>query len=368
MRSGGGAANPAFALEDVSLNLGGFALRHINLSLQPGEIGVLLGPNGAGKSITLETVAGFHRPDAGRVIISGRNVTDLPPERRRVAFILQNFGLFPHLTVAENIAFGLHARGRAQARADVDVLLARFHLEKVARARPATLSPGEKQRTALARGLLTQPDVFLLDEPFAALDTRTSDSLREELRRFIREAHIPALFVTHDHVDALALSDKVIVMSRGEIIQTGAATDVFHRPKTRFVAEFLGTENVLSGTVRTAHATGYAIEAGGRQFEVPAGDERRQVGEAVLLCIRADAVDVARSDYGLPVPAGRTVRLTGKIVAIANAGRLVRVTLDCGFFLTAHLLWRTAQERQLQLHQEAVADVDAAAIHLIRDE
>lgn len=366
MRGDVASTSPAIALDDLSLTIGGFALRNVSLSLRPGEIGVILGPNGAGKSVTLETVAGFHRPDAGRVIISGRDVTALPPERRRVAFILQNFGLFPHLTVAENVAFGLHARGRTQPVPDIPALLARFHLDRVAEARPATLSPGEKQRTALARGLVTEPDVFLLDEPFAALDTRTSERLRDEFRQFIREARIAALFVTHDHLDAISLADKVIVMARGEILQTGTPTDVFQRPTSRFVAEFLGTDNILSGSVTARHAPGCIVETGDGQIAVPACDDRLQVGDDVLLCIRGDAIDVARFGDGLGARSDRAIRVMGTIVALANAGPLVRVTLDCGFLLTAHVLRRTAHERQLELHQEAMAAIDPGAIHLIK--
>ena len=368
MKDDAPGAEPAITLDDLSLTVGGFALRNFSLSLSAGEIGVILGPNGAGKSVTLETVAGFHRPDAGRVLIGGRDVTSLPPERRRVAFILQNFGLFPHLTVAENIAFARHARGRQQPFPDIAPLLARFRLQAVAHARPATLSPGEKQRTALVRGLVSAPDVFLLDEPFAALDARTTESLREELRQFLHGARIPALFVTHDHLDALTLADTVVVMSRGEIVQAGAPDNVFNRPKTRFVAEFLGTENILSGTVTARRAEQYRIDVGGRQFDVPEADGRLRAGDGVLLCLRADAVDVARAGDRPAMRPGPAVRLSGTIVAMAHVGPLVRVTVDCGILLTAHLLQRTAQERQLRPNEDIVADVDPTAIHLIKED
>lgn len=366
MSNGAARQQPAIALENLSLSLGPFGLRGVSFALAPGEIGVILGPNGAGKSVALETVAGFHRPDAGRVIIGGRDVTALPPERRRVAFILQNFGLFPHLTAAENIAFGLHARGRTRSLPDIGALLARFHLEKVAQMRPGTLSPGEKQRVALARGLITDPDAFLLDEPFAALDTRTTDALREELRRFIHEANIPALFVTHDHIDALTLADKVAVMTQGRIVQTGTPAEVFNRPRNRFVAEFLGMENIFSATVIARQSRGWTVGVVGRPVCVAVADQPPQVGDAVLLCIRADAIDVRPSDEGPSGPTGRFERLTGRIVDMANIGSLVRVVVDCGFPLTAHLLRRTAEERGLRPDRPVVADVDIEAIHLIR--
>jgi molybdate/tungstate transport system ATP-binding protein len=354
--------NNVVAVERLTLELGDFALRDINLSLNAGEIGVILGPNGAGKSVVLETIAGFHRPADGRVIIGGRDVTTRPPEQRHVAFILQNFGLFPHLTVAENVAFGLHTRSRKRRSWDIQPLLARFRLEAVAGRRPDTLSPGEKQRVALARGLVTEPDVFLLDEPFAAIDTRTSDTLREELRQFIRDACVPALFVTHDHLDAITLADKIAVMWNGEIVQTGTPSEVFHRPKTRFVAEFVGIENILPATILARQAGGYVVYVGGQRLNVAMGEEPLGAGGEVLLCLPADAIDVRP-----PSDAAQARELPGAIVAMAPAGSLVRLTLDCGFPLTAHLLRRTVAERQLQPHQAVAVDIDPAAIHLIKE-
>ncbi|HTP84461.1 MAG TPA: ABC transporter ATP-binding protein [Alphaproteobacteria bacterium] len=351
----------AIAIEHLTLELGDFALLDINLALNAGEIGVILGPNGAGKSVLLETIAGFHRPAAGRVVIGGHDVTTKPPEQRHVAFILQNFGLFPHLTVADNIAFGRHIRSRKRRSQDIGPLLTRFRLEGVAERLPDTLSPGEKQRTALARGLITEPDVFLLDEPFAAIDTRTSDMLRGELRQVIREARVPALFVTHDHLDAVALADKIAVMWEGEIVQTGTPSEVFQHPKTRFVAEFLGIENILAGTILTRHAWGYGVYVGGQQVGARLGDEALAAEDEVILCVPADAVDVRRPDG-----AARPHELPGEIVAMTSAGPLVRLTLDCGFALTAHLLRRTVSERQLQPRQAVAVDIDPAAIHLIR--
>ncbi|MBV8535044.1 MAG: ABC transporter ATP-binding protein [Alphaproteobacteria bacterium] len=349
------------AIEHLTLELGDFALRDVSLSLDAGQIGVILGPNGAGKSVLLETIAGFHRPAAGRVIIGGRDVTTMPPEQRHVGFILQNFGLFPHLTVAENIAFGRHARSRTQRTSEIGALLARFNLEGVADRRPETLSPGEKQRVALARSLITKPEIFLLDEPFAAIDTRTSDILREELRQFIRDARIPALFVTHDHLDGIALADEIAVMWEGEIVQTGTPSDVFQRPKSRFVAEFVGIENIIAGTILARQGGGYTIYIGRQQLQIPPGNEHISAEDEVLLCVPADAVDVRWPDGS-----GTRRPLPGAIVAMASIGALVRLTLDCGFPLTAHLLRRTVAERQLKPGQAVAVDIDPSAIHLIK--
>ncbi len=208
-------------IENLALDLGGFRLGDINLGVEPGEIVVILGPNGAGKSVLLETIAGFYRPDSGRIAIGGRDVTRLPPERRNLGFMVQNFGLFPHLTVAGNVALALRARGGRSGSAadlipsDLPGLLRFFGVTHLAERRPAQLSAGEKQRVALARALASRPDLFLFDEPFSALDTRTREALRAELETFLRRTRIPAIFVTHDHAEAFALADRIVLMRAG---------------------------------------------------------------------------------------------------------------------------------------------------------
>jgi ABC-type Fe3+/spermidine/putrescine transport system ATPase subunit len=366
MRDDPPVRSAGLTVESLSLTLGDFALRNVSFAVGPGEIGVVLGPNGAGKSVTLETIAGFHRPDSGRVRIGERDVTALPPERRHVAFILQNFGLFPHLTVAQNVAFGLRQRSGRRSPADVQSALMRFRLTGLAQHRPATLSPGEKQRVALARSLITDPDVFLLDEPFAAIDSQTSSTLREEFRQFIREARIPAIFVTHDHSDALTLADTVAVMAAGEIVQAGPPDDVFSRPETPFVAEFLGVENILSGIVVGRQPDGCAVEVGGQRLTALCLDPPR-VGALVALCLRADAVDIRRADDRSDAGADRATRLAGTITTIAGGAPLIRVVLDCGFPLTAHMLGRTARKLRLEPRMAVVADIEPCAIHVIRE-
>lgn len=366
MRDGPLVSSAGLTVGSLSLTLGEFALRDVSFAVAPGEIGVILGPNGAGKSVTLEAIAGFHRLDGGRVTIGDRDVTALPPERRRVAFILQNFGLFPHLTVAENVTFGIEARPRERSPADVRSILARFRLEGIAQRRPATLSPGEKQRVALARGLITDPDVFLLDEPFAAIDSQTSDALREELRQFIREARIPAVFVTHDHSDAVTLADKVAIMSDGEIAQAGPPAEVFSRPKTRFIAEFLGVENILSGIVVGREPGGCIVEIGGQRLTVFRRDPP-PVGALVVLCLRADAVDVRRTDDRNGAGVDGATRLAGTIATISGGSPLSRVVLDCGFPLSAHMLGRMTRKLRLEPHLAVVAEIDPSAVHVIQE-
>ncbi len=191
-------SEPAIAVEELSLSIGDFHLGKLDFALGAGEILVMLGPNGSGKSVTLETIAGFHRPDSGRVSIGGRDVTELPPEQRNVAFLVQNFGLFPHLTVEQNVAIALRGQKRTQAASlpygDVVGLLSHFGITALAQRTPQTLSPGEKQRVALARALAAEPDVFLFDEPFSALDRHTTRAIARGAAGILARAFDPGDF------------------------------------------------------------------------------------------------------------------------------------------------------------------------------
>lgn len=363
------------AVEDVCLELGTFALRNVELTVAPGEILVILGPNGAGKSITLETIAGFHRPRSGRIIIGGRDVTGLPPERRGVGLVFQNYGLFPHLTVAANVAFGLRGRSTSAGLpggTDVAGLLARFGIKHLADRRPEDLSPGEKQRTALARALALQPGLFMFDEPFAALDARTRDSLREELGVFLHEAGIPAIFVTHDQTDASVLADRVAIMDHGVIVQAGKVADVFRAPANSFVADFVGIENRLPGRVVGRVGKFWHIAVGESLLTVQGGSEAdaRGNGQAseVFLCIRGEDVILSAGGAanghaklnGAPVN-----RLSVRVVRVIGLGALCKVVLDGGFPLTACVTRRGARQLGLEPGGDAVVEIEPDSIHML---
>jgi molybdate/tungstate transport system ATP-binding protein len=341
----------AAAVEAASLRLGTFALRGLDLALDRGEILVLLGPNGAGKSVSLEMIAGFHRPQRGRIRVGGREVTRLPPERRGVGLVVQDFGLFPHLTVAGNVSF-------AAPDADVVGLLGQFGIAHLAARLPDGLSAGEKQRTALARALAARPELFLFDEPFSALDGRSRAALRDDLKSFLRARDIAAIFVTHDPEDACVLADRVAVMRDGAIVQTGSAETVFRRPADRWIAEFVGVETIVPGCVVGRSPDGCRVAIGGAILVAvtPIG------GRDVLVCIRAEEVELhcghAAADAA---PDG----LPGRVAAIVNLGAWVRVTVDCGFPLTALLTWRQARRLGLSPGQAVVARIEPEAVHLL---
>jgi molybdate/tungstate transport system ATP-binding protein len=362
------------AVEAISLTLGAFRLERIDLALSAGEILVILGPNGAGKSVTLETIAGFHRPASGRVCIGGRDVTDIAPERRNIGFVVQNFGLFPHLNVEQNVAIArrgdraLAAGGAGPPiHGDTTALLAYFGVAHLALRAPSELSPGEKQRVALARALAGAPDLFLFDEPFAALDSQAREQLRDELKSFLRALAIPAIFVTHDHADAVALADQIVVLRDGALVQRGPAAEILRRPINSFVARFVAVDNILDARL-VEETGGLAVLAVGERTlraQVPA--QSRGAGQMVKLGIRAEDVGIVPPDAGSAAPLPGFNRLDGKIVALRHLSPLVKVEIDCGFPLKAYVLAPQAREMNLGLGHPIAVQIAAEAVHVMPD-
>lgn len=361
------------AAEALTLTLGAFRLKKIDFAVCRGEILVILGPNGSGKSVTLETIAGFHRPESGRVLIGGRDVTALPPERRNVGFLVQNFGLFPHLSVARNVAIGRRA-GRVVAASDSALpphgdpaaLLKYFGIAHLAARAPSDLSPGEKQRVALARALAGAPDLFLFDEPFSALDAATREQLREELKSFLRTLKVPAIFVTHDRSDAMTLADSIAVLRDGAIIHSGPATDVLQKPVNSFVARFVGIENVLAGRITATTENVLSIEVGKQSLRAAAPAKTIPPGSAVFLGIRGEdvAFDLRSGARSAQTPINR---LDGRITALHRAGPLVTLSIDCGFPLKSYLLGPQARAMNACIGSAVAVDIAPEAIHVMAD-
>jgi ABC-type Fe3+/spermidine/putrescine transport system ATPase subunit len=245
--------NPPPGVEIESLAFGHGSnpvLRGISFSVPSGRLLTLLGPSGCGKTTLLQLIGGYLEPAGGRISLKGRDVTRQPPESRNVGMIFQHYALFPHLTARQNVSFGLEARGlpRAERERRTEAMLDRVGLSAAERDRkPAALSGGQQQRVALARSLVIEPDVLLLDEPFANLDRHLRDHLRTELRNLQRDTGVTAIMATHDQDEALAISDLVGVMSGGRIMQMGTPVEVYARPRSPFVARFLGSANLLDG-------------------------------------------------------------------------------------------------------------------------
>ena len=244
-------------VEHISKSFGEYpALDDVSVAIPAGQLTALLGPSGSGKTTLLRVIAGIDTPDGGRVRFGDTDVTDLPVRSRRVGFVFQDYALFDHMTVADNVAFGLSVRRTAKPQIDARVrdLLARVQLQGLAHRYPKQLSGGQRQRVALARALAPEPKLLLLDEPFGALDARVRAELRGWLRRLHDELHLTSVFVTHDQEEALEVADQIVVMSAGKIEQAGAPDDVFERPASAFVMDFLGGVNVLEGHAHGDHA------------------------------------------------------------------------------------------------------------------
>jgi putative spermidine/putrescine transport system ATP-binding protein len=226
----------------------GEGVRDVNLEVAEAELVTLLGPSGCGKTTILRTVGGFLTADEGQVILGGKDITNLPPERRPTAMVFQNYNLWPHMTVFENLAFGLKLRKvpRTTIEDEITQALALFSLEGNEKKYPSQLSGGQQQRVATARALILKPEILLMDEPFSALDAKIRVQMREELKRIQMELKITVLFVTHDQEEAMSISDRIVVMSRGKFEQTDTPAQVYDCPKNRFVAEFMGDMNFLS--------------------------------------------------------------------------------------------------------------------------
>lgn len=225
------------------------AVEDLSFSAAPGEFISILGPSGCGKTTTLRMIAGFERPDAGRILMDGRDMTEVPPQSRNIGVVFQSYALFPHMTVFQNVAFGLEMRhfGRAEVRAFVASILSLVRLSELAGRYPNQLSGGEQQRVALARALAIRPRLLLLDEPLSNLDAKLRDDMREEIRRIQREVRITTIFVTHDQSEAFALADRVAVMHRGRIQQIADPMSIYQYPENATVSSFIGQSNVLDG-------------------------------------------------------------------------------------------------------------------------
>jgi putative spermidine/putrescine transport system ATP-binding protein len=306
-------------LEGLSRHYGSVvALDRLDLTLEPGQLIALLGPSGCGKTTTLRLLAGLEDADAGRVIVGGRDITRMPANKRDMGMVFQAYSLFPHMTVRQNVAFGLRLRrvGAAERDQRAIEMLELVGLAEHATRYPHQLSGGQQQRVALARALAIEPQVLLLDEPLSALDAKVRAQLRDEIRRIQLEVGITTLFVTHDQEEALAIADRVGVMRDGHLEQLAPPTEVYSRPATSFVAEFVGLTNRLAGEVRD----GSVIVRG---CTLPLVERDTPNGQVVAL-VRPEAVTMA-SD-GAP----ESGPLVGTVIAVTFLGATSRVTVDLG--------------------------------------
>jgi len=301
-------------------------LENISFDVAEGEVLVLLGASGSGKTTILRIIAGLEMPYTGKVILHGKDVTELPARERGVGVIFQSYALFPKMTVEKNIGYGLRIRKRKrkEIRKTVDELLKLVQLEEHRKKYPSQLSGGQQQRVAIARTLAYNPEVLLFDEPFGALDTQTRVHLRREIRALLRKVNVPSIFITHDQEEALELGDRVAVLNQGHIEQLGTPFEIYNRPATEYVATFLGAANILEGTVKNG-----AVEVGAAQLPVVLDGEKFQNGECVKIVFRPEDVVLSKSDF---VRSGAAKLSAAQIEEISFVGAYerVRVRLEHG--------------------------------------
>jgi molybdate transport system ATP-binding protein len=349
-------------VRDLHVDLGEFSLRGADLAVAEGDYCCLIGDSGAGKSVLLETVIGGFRPKKGQVLLRGEDVTAWTPERRKLGIVYQDFMLFPHLSVFDNIAFGLRQGRRNLSQLDKQVgdIAARVGIEGLLHRNIKTLSGGEQQRTALARALIVEPQVLLLDEAFSALDIASRERLRHLLRQLVKDLHVTVLHVTHDMEDVWALADQVAVLHDGEILQTGSPEHVFSCPRPGFVADFLGASNILEGAVQECDAVGLSRISVG-QTSLYSSDAA-SLDDHVILSVRPEELAVA----GQQLPISLRNQIPVKIHRLERRGPLIWLVGQAdGFSLDAAITVTSAQEQGLKMGDEAVFAFAASNLRII---
>ncbi len=318
-----GAVVTLSGLEKTYGNVG--AVHGVSLDIAAGEFLTLLGPSGSGKTTTLMMIAGFETPTAGNIAIDGRSVIGVSPHRRNIGMVFQNYALFPHLTVADNIGFPLKQRGvgKAERMRLVGEALEQVHLPGYGARYPKQLSGGQQQRVALARAIVFQPRLLLMDEPLGALDKQLRESMQLEMRRLHADLGITFIYVTHDQEEALTMSDRIAVMNEGRIAQLGPPEDLYDRPCNRFVASFLGESNFLPGIVHSFQGEDIIVSTCGGSMVRAAAPQRPRQGETVTLTMRPERLRFADSH-----PAPTLNRLNTTVTEAVFAGERCRYLLE----------------------------------------
>jgi len=348
-------SQPVIQVRGVSLTLGDFAVHDAHLQVAEGEYFVLLGPTGAGKTVLLECIAGLHRPENGEILVEGRRVNETPPERRGLGYLPQDYALFPHLNVAQNIGFGMRLRRRSAAEVtrrinDLAELLRITHL--LARS-TLYLSGGEKQRVALARALAIEPKVLLLDEPLSALDEQTREALCAELRRVHTQLKTTTVHVSHNFEETLAVADRIAIIHQGRVQQVGTPEAIFRQPASEFVARFVRAENVFRGTARHG-ADGIFVSIGLINLKAANGPE----GD-VFLTVRPEDVELTE-----PMSDGPPNLITGPIVRVVDRGALARVDISGAVNLVALVPRRKWQDSGFRIGDMASAWFEPSTAHV----
>jgi ABC-type Fe3+/spermidine/putrescine transport system ATPase subunit len=344
------------------LRLGAFALQDVSIKIERGDYYFIIGPSGAGKTVIMEAIAGLHLPDEGEILMDGRDISLVPPEKRRIALVYQDYSLFPHMTVEDNIGFGMlmQKKTRDEIRSRVDELLTQFKIEQIRMRYPVTLSGGEQQRVAIARALASDPEVLLLDEPFAALDPITREQMIADLQRIHRESDLTIIQVTHAREEILRMATRCAVIIDGICVQEGAVGSVFEMPENSAVARFIGMENIIPGSVSTKESGLVSVDVSGKSI-IAVSDA--SPGSPVDVVFRAADVTIYHGDGDV-----RTAQnhFRARITALVPlGGPLTEVYLDAGFPIVALVTSRFAEDLAFTTGMELLISIKASAIRVI---
>ncbi len=353
-------------IRELGVDLEEFRLCDVNLDIADGEYFVILGPTGTGKTVLLEAIAGLHRLGRGHIFLAGEDVTNAPPERRGIGFVYQDYALFPHLSVAGNIAFGLKLRG--MGRGDIGECVAAISrlliIEHLLHRRPGTLSGGEAQRVALARSLVVEPRLLLLDEPLSALDPETREGLQRELGRIHRELGTTTIHVTHDFEEAVALGDRIAVLKEdrvgdtkreGRIVQVGTPEEIFRRPANEFVARFVGVRNIFRGQAHPAEDGHKLVSLDGLSIAVVT-----ELEGSVHASVRPEDIVLSRQ----PLRSSARNAFGGQIVDISDRGAIVYVTVRVPPDFICMITRRSLEEMELREGMGVHIAFKASAVHV----
>ncbi|MFA4641313.1 tungstate ABC transporter ATP-binding protein WtpC [Pyrococcus kukulkanii] len=340
-------------VEEVSKDWKEFKLRDVTFDVKEKEHFIILGPSGAGKTVLLEIIAGIIEPDKGKIYLNGEDITGYPPEKRGLAYIPQNYALFPNMTVYDNIAFGLKIRKTPKAEIEKKVreIAEVLGIKHLLHRKPKTLSGGEQQRVAIARALVIEPELILMDEPFANLDVQTRSKLIREMKRWRKELGFTALHVTHSFEEAVSLGDRVGVMLSGRLVQVGEVSEVFSRPKSEEVARFLGFENIIEG-----EANGRFLEVDGIRIELP-----REAQGRIRIGVRPEDIILSLS----PIRSSARNEFRGTVEGVEDLGALVRVTVNVQDVRFRAFITRSSLvEMGIEEGKEVYVSFKASAVHI----
>jgi iron(III) transport system ATP-binding protein len=343
------------------------AVRGANLEVREGELVTLLGPSGCGKTTTLRIVSGFETPTTGEVWISGTMVNDQPPNKRDTSMVFQSYAIFPHLSVGRNIGFGLELKGcpKRVIRGEVEKVMQVMNLGDIADRRPDQLSGGQQQRVALARAIINRPSVLLFDEPLSNLDAKLREQMRLEIRRVQQAFGITSIYVTHDQTEAMTVSDRIVVMNEGVMVQVGTPFEIYSRPTSRFVADFIGKVNIIDGRVTARGPDGVEMEFPGgtrRRFASRGGD--LQAGDPAAALIRPEALKLRHA--GTPGGSADKPFLEGRIERAVYLGPAVEYEIDCGQDrLLLAMTHNPVEEGFLKRGEQVGVDFSPASAHVI---